>query len=154
MLYVFLVFSWMKTFYWIHLIYNVFFLITGGGEKARARHVSRGKLLPRERIDNLIDPGLVHTQVLAQGVLCSWCFLGCFFLFWLCCAALGILVPQPGVEPKPVAARRRVLTIGPPGNSHLRKRCEVSGFTFWFLPKLQQQVFVVRLLNVRCYSRC
>ncbi|KAF4024289.1 hypothetical protein G4228_016478 [Cervus hanglu yarkandensis] len=30
----------------------------GGGEKARARHISRGKLLPRERIDNLIDPGI------------------------------------------------------------------------------------------------
>ncbi|XP_073658299.1 methylcrotonoyl-CoA carboxylase beta chain, mitochondrial isoform X1 [Tursiops truncatus] len=29
----------------------------GGGEKARARHISRGKLLPRERVDNLIDPG-------------------------------------------------------------------------------------------------
>uniref|UniRef100_A0A8I3WYV0 methylcrotonoyl-CoA carboxylase n=1 Tax=Callithrix jacchus TaxID=9483 RepID=A0A8I3WYV0_CALJA len=29
----------------------------GGGEKAQALHKSRGKLLPRERIDNLIDPG-------------------------------------------------------------------------------------------------
>ncbi|KAB0369603.1 hypothetical protein FD755_018596 [Muntiacus reevesi] len=29
----------------------------GGDEKARARHISRGKLLPRERVDNLIDPG-------------------------------------------------------------------------------------------------
>jgi 3-methylcrotonyl-CoA carboxylase beta subunit len=29
----------------------------GGGEKARARHVERGKLLPRERIDRLVDPG-------------------------------------------------------------------------------------------------
>ncbi|XP_017689278.1 PREDICTED: methylcrotonoyl-CoA carboxylase beta chain, mitochondrial [Lepidothrix coronata] len=29
----------------------------GGGEKARKRHTSRGKLLPRERIDRLIDPG-------------------------------------------------------------------------------------------------
>ncbi|XP_035744355.1 methylcrotonoyl-CoA carboxylase beta chain, mitochondrial [Egretta garzetta] len=29
----------------------------GGGEKARTRHTSRGKLLPRERIDRLIDPG-------------------------------------------------------------------------------------------------
>ncbi|XP_049624743.1 methylcrotonoyl-CoA carboxylase beta chain, mitochondrial [Suncus etruscus] len=29
----------------------------GGGEKARARHVSRGKLLPRERVDSLLDPG-------------------------------------------------------------------------------------------------
>jgi len=29
----------------------------GGGESARARHVGRGKLLPRERIDRLLDPG-------------------------------------------------------------------------------------------------
>ena len=29
----------------------------GGGEKARARHVARDKLLPRERISALLDPG-------------------------------------------------------------------------------------------------
>ncbi len=29
----------------------------GGGAKARERHVSRGKLLPRERVDRLLDPG-------------------------------------------------------------------------------------------------
>jgi 3-methylcrotonyl-CoA carboxylase beta subunit len=29
----------------------------GGGEVARARHVQRGKLLPRDRIDALVDPG-------------------------------------------------------------------------------------------------
>uniref|UniRef100_A0AAQ6IID1 methylcrotonoyl-CoA carboxylase n=1 Tax=Anabas testudineus TaxID=64144 RepID=A0AAQ6IID1_ANATE len=29
----------------------------GGGEKARRLHTSRGKLLPRERIDRLTDPG-------------------------------------------------------------------------------------------------
>jgi 3-methylcrotonyl-CoA carboxylase beta subunit len=29
----------------------------GGGEKYRAKHVARGKLLPRERIDTLIDAG-------------------------------------------------------------------------------------------------
>jgi 3-methylcrotonyl-CoA carboxylase beta subunit len=29
----------------------------GGGERARARHADRGKLLPRERIDALLDPG-------------------------------------------------------------------------------------------------
>ncbi|XP_055968471.1 methylcrotonoyl-CoA carboxylase beta chain, mitochondrial [Sorex fumeus] len=29
----------------------------GGGEKARTLHVSRGKLLPRDRVDTLIDPG-------------------------------------------------------------------------------------------------
>ncbi|TRY89092.1 hypothetical protein DNTS_004567 [Danionella cerebrum] len=30
----------------------------GGGEKARNLHTSRGKLLPRERIDRLLDPGV------------------------------------------------------------------------------------------------
>jgi 3-methylcrotonyl-CoA carboxylase beta subunit len=29
----------------------------GGGEKARARHTARGKLLPRDRVDHLLDPG-------------------------------------------------------------------------------------------------
>ncbi|MFE3935039.1 carboxyl transferase domain-containing protein [Streptomyces goshikiensis] len=29
----------------------------GGGDKARARHTARGKLLPRDRVDALLDPG-------------------------------------------------------------------------------------------------
>ena len=29
----------------------------GGGEEAKKRHVSRGKLLPRDRISLLVDPG-------------------------------------------------------------------------------------------------
>src|SRR5258708_14871832 len=29
----------------------------GGPEKSRERHVSRGKLLPRDRVDGLLDPG-------------------------------------------------------------------------------------------------
>ncbi len=29
----------------------------GGGERSRERHVARGKLLPRERVDRLLDPG-------------------------------------------------------------------------------------------------
>jgi 3-methylcrotonyl-CoA carboxylase beta subunit len=29
----------------------------GGGETARARHTARGKLLPRERVEMLLDPG-------------------------------------------------------------------------------------------------
>lgn len=28
----------------------------GGGAKARARHTARGKLLPRDRVDTLLDP--------------------------------------------------------------------------------------------------
>uniref|UniRef100_A0A9R1SQ65 methylcrotonoyl-CoA carboxylase n=2 Tax=Cyprinus carpio TaxID=7962 RepID=A0A9R1SQ65_CYPCA len=33
-------------------------VVCGGGEKARNLHTSRGKLLPRERIDRLLDPGV------------------------------------------------------------------------------------------------
>lgn len=29
----------------------------GGSERARSKHIARGKLLPRERISNLLDPG-------------------------------------------------------------------------------------------------
>ena len=29
----------------------------GGPERARARHVARGKMLPRDRVDALLDPG-------------------------------------------------------------------------------------------------
>ena len=32
-------------------------LMKGGSESARDRHQARGKLLPRTRIDRLIDPG-------------------------------------------------------------------------------------------------
>ena len=41
----------------------------GGGAQARARHVARGKLLPRERIDLLLDPGTPFLELspLAAG---------------------------------------------------------------------------------------
>ena len=29
----------------------------GGGDAARAKHVARGKLLPRDRVEMLLDPG-------------------------------------------------------------------------------------------------
>jgi 3-methylcrotonyl-CoA carboxylase beta subunit len=35
----------------------------GGPESARARHVARGKLLPRERVERLIDPGTAFLEV-------------------------------------------------------------------------------------------
>jgi len=43
----------------------------GGGETARARHLARGKLLPRDRVDHLLDPGtpfLELSQLAAHGV--------------------------------------------------------------------------------------
>jgi 3-methylcrotonyl-CoA carboxylase beta subunit len=43
----------------------------GGGENARKRHLSRNKLLPRERVGGLIDPGsrfLELSQLAAFGM--------------------------------------------------------------------------------------
>ncbi len=43
----------------------------GGGEAARAKHVARGKLLPRDRVRTLIDPGspfLEFSQLAAYGM--------------------------------------------------------------------------------------
>src|SRR6266700_6491242 len=43
----------------------------GGGDVARARHVGRGKLLPRERVRGLLDPGspfLEFSQLAAYGM--------------------------------------------------------------------------------------
>ena len=43
----------------------------GGGDVARARHVARGKLLPRERVRTLLDPGspfLELSQFAAYGM--------------------------------------------------------------------------------------
>ena len=43
----------------------------GGGEKYQERHRSRGKLLARDRIDALVDPGspfLELSQLAAHGV--------------------------------------------------------------------------------------
>jgi 3-methylcrotonyl-CoA carboxylase beta subunit len=35
----------------------------GGPEAARARHVARGKLLPRERVERLLDPGSAFLEI-------------------------------------------------------------------------------------------
>ena len=37
--------------------------LSGGGQKSRDRHVSRGKILPRDRIARLIDPGSPFLEV-------------------------------------------------------------------------------------------
>src|SRR5438477_9242529 len=35
----------------------------GGNEKSRERHVARGKLLPRERVERLLDPGSPFLEI-------------------------------------------------------------------------------------------
>ncbi|MDA0236146.1 MAG: methylcrotonoyl-CoA carboxylase, partial [Proteobacteria bacterium] len=35
----------------------------GGGEAARAKHTARGKLLPRDRVGHLLDPGTAFLEI-------------------------------------------------------------------------------------------
>ena len=41
----------------------------GGGERSRARHVSRGKLLPRDRVQLLLDPGTPFLEIAPLAAL-------------------------------------------------------------------------------------
>lgn len=41
----------------------------GGGEKSRERHLARGKLLPRERVNALLDPGAPFLEL---GQFAAW----------------------------------------------------------------------------------
>ena len=45
----------------------------GGDEEARQRHLNRGKLLPRERVRTLLDPGSPFLEV---GQLAAWNMYG------------------------------------------------------------------------------
>ena len=41
----------------------------GGGEAARAKHTARGKLLPRDRVQMLLDPGTPFLEVAPLAAL-------------------------------------------------------------------------------------
>ena len=41
----------------------------GGGDAARAKHTARGKLLPRERVLNLLDPGTPFLELAPLAAL-------------------------------------------------------------------------------------
>src|SRR4051794_26351084 len=45
----------------------------GGGQSARDKHIARGKLLPRDRIEHLLDPG---TPFLELGQLAAYGMYG------------------------------------------------------------------------------
>ncbi len=48
-------------------------VMTGGGEEARARHVSRGKMLPRERVAHLLDRASPFLEI---GLFAGWGLYG------------------------------------------------------------------------------
>ncbi|MFZ9433381.1 MAG: carboxyl transferase domain-containing protein, partial [Burkholderiaceae bacterium] len=41
----------------------------GGGQAARDRHTARGKLLPRDRVERLLDPGTPFLEIGALAAL-------------------------------------------------------------------------------------
>ncbi|MCO5125153.1 MAG: methylcrotonoyl-CoA carboxylase, partial [Rhizobacter sp.] len=41
----------------------------GGGEAPRAKHVARGKLLPRDRVEMLLDPGTPFLEIAPLAAL-------------------------------------------------------------------------------------
>ncbi|MGZ9059405.1 MAG: methylcrotonoyl-CoA carboxylase, partial [Burkholderiaceae bacterium] len=46
-------------------------IAAGGGDQARSKHIARGKLLPRDRVQMLLDPGtpfLELSQLAAYGM--------------------------------------------------------------------------------------
>ncbi len=46
---------------------------SGGGERSRAKHLARGKLLPRERVSRLLDPGSPFLEI---GRFAAWDLYG------------------------------------------------------------------------------
>ena len=54
----------------------------------------------------------------ASSILVFFCFFFWCCLFWPHHAACRILIPQPGIEPRPCQWQHQVLIAGPPGNSH------------------------------------
>ena len=44
----------------------------GGGEAARAKHTARGKLLPRDRVTNLLDPGTPFLEIAPLAALAMY----------------------------------------------------------------------------------
>ncbi|MDO8385788.1 MAG: carboxyl transferase domain-containing protein, partial [Polaromonas sp.] len=44
----------------------------GGGEAARAKHVARGKLPPRERVQMLLDPGTPFLELAPLAALAMY----------------------------------------------------------------------------------
>ena len=56
----------------------------GGGDASRARHLARGKLLPRERVERLLDPGTPFLEIAPL-------------------AALGVYVEKDGSDTAPSA---------------------------------------------------
>ena len=44
-------------------------MLQGGGAQARARHEARGKLLPRDRVAHLLDPGTPFLEIAPLAAL-------------------------------------------------------------------------------------
>jgi 3-methylcrotonyl-CoA carboxylase beta subunit len=46
---------------------------SGGGDRARERHLARGKMVPRDRVGGLLDPGSPFLEI---GATAAWGMYG------------------------------------------------------------------------------
>ena len=66
------------------------------------------KLFQNEKLKNKNSESFIFLRWIMDEVTGCLVFANFFFFFfWLCCSACGILVPQPGVEPGPLAVKAR-----------------------------------------------
>jgi 3-methylcrotonyl-CoA carboxylase beta subunit len=85
----------------------------GGGDAARAKHVARGKLLPRERVQTLLDPGTPFLEIAPL-------------------AAMGMYPDRDGTDSAPAAGL--VAGIGRVNGAHCMIVCNdatVKGGTYY-----------------------
>ena len=59
----------------------------GGGAAARAKHEGRGKLLPRDRVQMLIDPGTPFLELAPLAALATFCEISDVAALCSCTAA-------------------------------------------------------------------
>ena len=67
-----------------------------------------------------------------------------YIYLWLLHVACGILVPRPGIEPRPLAVRSGVLTTGLPGNSH------VGQYFLWYQVKINGILLLMGSKPLKC----
>ena len=72
------------------------------------------------------------------------CLFDCLFVFWLCLVACRILVPQPGIEPRPSAVKAQ-------SPNHWTAR-EFPSFYFFFLNVFYLFLFLA-VLGLHCCRR-
>ena len=87
---------------------------------------------PQQKVTSLVNtacaPWLSPSTSHSLCTPSSFILLINLFLIWgMHCEACGILVPWPGMNPRPLQWKHGVFTTGPPGNSHTSSSFKAKG---------------------------